>query len=436
VTILIRFLFGRERGKFYGIVGMVWALAFTLGPLIGGAFTKGVTWRWCFYVNLPISGTSFTIIAFMLKLETTKTPLMAGIKAIDWVGTVALVGGLLMFLLGLVFGGTVYAWNSATVICLIIFGIVTLGIFIMIEWYMAKYPIIPVHIYANISNFAIFLVNLIHGICFTANIYFLPLYAQAVLGASPLISGVLLLPFAAALSVGSIGAGVYMKKTGRFLDCIRLGFVVLILGLGLNYDLPDSRYWPKVILYQIISGFGIGLLFQPPMIALQNSISPQHNAAATASFALVRNVASAIGVVIGSVAFSNRMDAQQASLSAALGPTTASLFSGSNAQANVLFINTLSALDQQIVVEAFWLSIRDIWLVTVCIAALGLFVCLLIKRKELGRQHVEVKTGLVGEEERRRLAMQERMAQRQTDPESGIKEKAEVPVSNGNAIVE
>ncbi|KAI0891107.1 major facilitator superfamily-domain-containing protein [Annulohypoxylon nitens] len=413
VSIVVGDLFSqRERGKYYGIVGLVWAVAFTLGPLIGGAFTKNVSWRWYFYVNLPISGTAFVVIALMLKLETPKTPILAGIKAIDWLGSLALIGGLLMFLLGLEFGGTVYPWDSATVICLIVFGVVTIIIFVAVERYFSQYPIVPVHLYSNLSNFAIIVVDLIHGIVLTTNTYFLPLYCQSVLGAEPLLSGVLLLPFAFFMSVGTVGTGIYLKKMGRYINCIRLGFAFLVLGVGLFYDLPDSKYWPKIILYQIIAGFGVGLDFQPPLIALQNNVPVQDNAAATASFGLVRNVASAIGVVLGSVAFANRMNAQESTLVNALGPSTANLFSGSNAQANVLLIRTLDATEQEVVIEAFWTSLREIWIVSVCFAAGGLLASFLIRHKDLNETHVEVKTGLEGEKERRRIAMQHRAGQR------------------------
>lgn len=145
----------------------------------------------------------------MLKLDTPKTPILAGIKAIDWVGSLALIGGLLMFLLGLDFGGTVHPWNSATVICLIVFGIVTLMIFVAVERYSARYLIVPVHLYSNVSNFAIFAVNLFHGIVLTCNTYFLLLYCQSVLGESPLLSGVLLLPFAISMSVATVSTGTY-----------------------------------------------------------------------------------------------------------------------------------------------------------------------------------------------------------------------------------
>jgi len=343
----------------------------------------------------------------LLKLETPKTPIIAGLKAVDWIGSLTLVGGTLMFLLGLEFGGTVYPWSSPTVICLIVFGVFTVGVFWLVERNVAKYPIVPVHLYGTVSNSAILAINLLHGIVFCANIYFLPLYCQAVLGSSPLLSGVLLLPFAVAMSIGTVGTGFYLRKTGRYLDCIRLGFIILVLGAGLLYDLPPDKYWPKIILYQIVSGFGIGFNFQPPLIALQSNVPAQDNAAATSSFGLVRNVASAIGVVIGSVAFANKMNDQANTLTDALGgaPERARLFDGHNAQANVLLIAALeSPQEQDAVRRAYWVSLRSIWIIAIAFSVGALLACFLIRHKKLESKHVEVKTGLAGEEERRRIA--------------------------------
>ena len=119
----------RTRGVYFGIVGMVWALASAVGPVLGGVFTQLVSWRWCFYVNLPCDGAAFIILVIFLDIETPRTPIIAGLRAIDWMGSVAIVGGTVMFLLGLEFGGISFPWSSATTICLIVFGAMVIGIF-------------------------------------------------------------------------------------------------------------------------------------------------------------------------------------------------------------------------------------------------------------------------------------------------------------------
>lgn len=127
--------------------------------------------RWCFYINLPIDGIAFLIIFFYLDLETPKTPLVPGLKAIDWLGALFIVGGTLMLLFGLEYGGETYPWDSATVICLIVFGVVAALIFVLIEWKFAKYPIIPLRIFKYRSNIAALGVNFCHGFVFIAESY-------------------------------------------------------------------------------------------------------------------------------------------------------------------------------------------------------------------------------------------------------------------------
>ncbi|PKS07375.1 hypothetical protein jhhlp_005977 [Lomentospora prolificans] len=408
-TIVIADLYSpRERGKYYAMTGMVWATAAALGPVVGGAFTKNVSWRWCFYLNLPISGVAFVVIFFTLKLQAPKTSLTAGIKYIDWLGTLTLTGGIVMFLLGLQLGSSTYPWNSATVIGLIVGGASTLALFILVEWVAAPYPLVPMHLYANVSNFATILVNLFHSLAFTQVTYFLPLYFQAVLGSSSLASGVMLLPFVLSLSFASAAVAILFKVTGNYIWVIRLGFVVAVLGTGLFYNLPISKSWPRIIIYQIIAGAGLGAIFQAPLLALQSNVSPQENGAATASFSLMRNLASGIGVVIGSVAFANKMDAQRDNLAQKIGPALAAAFSGDRAQASLLLVNQLDESTRVIVQQAFFTAIRDVFIQMVSYAGAGLLVCLFIRDAKLNETHTEVKTGIEGKEQRRRIARENR----------------------------
>jgi hypothetical protein len=340
-------------------------------------------------------------------LQTPKTPVLAGIKAIDWAGSVAITGGTVMFLLGLQFGGVTYPWSSAVVIALIVAGFVALVLFLAVERFVARYPIVPPHLFSNVSNLAIILVDFFHGTAFTQAAFFLPLYFQAVLDIEPLLSGVLLLPFALSLSLTAAGAGIFLKRTGRYVGCIRLGFAFSVLGCGLLYNLPDSRAWAKIVLYQVILGVGLGANFQPPLVALQSNVPAQDNASATATFSLVRNVSSAIAVVIGSAAFANKMTSEQGMLSGELGDDApAAAFSGNNAQADVFLINTLNSSQQVVVRSAYLTAIQDVWIESVCFSAVGLISCLFIKNIKLDGAHVEVQTGLEGEDARKKIAFE------------------------------
>lgn len=392
----------RARGQYYGLVGGTWALASAIGPLLGGIFTEEVTWRWCFYINLPLDGVALLIIFFTLgDLHKAGTPIVAGLKAIDWLGALLIVGGTLMLLLGIQFGGESYPWNSAIVLCLIIFGVVTVALFFLVEWRVAPYPIIPMEIFRVRSNLACLTVCLLHGITFMGGAYYLPLYFQTCLGATPILSGVYTLATAIPLSLVSGLTGVFIKVTGNYMIPIIGGFSLMTLGYGLFIDLTATSSWAKIILYQIVAGLGVGPLFQAPLIALQSSVPKGDIAAATSTFQFVRNFATAISVVIGSVVFQNIITDREQILIDALGPQSAEHLGGFNAGAEVGFINALPAEQKTIARGVFGDAFHYMWIMYCVFSSVGLLTTFLITKQELSQKHHRVSTGLQFEEEKR-----------------------------------
>jgi MFS family permease len=141
----------------------MWALAGGVGPVLGGVLSELATWRWIFWINLPISGTAFMLLWLFLDVHNPRTQVMEGVKAIDWFGSLSMLGFTLMLLLGLDFGGTTFAWNSPTVICLIAFGCVMSIFFVYSEKRLANYPLMPLGLFSKRSNIASMLVASLHG---------------------------------------------------------------------------------------------------------------------------------------------------------------------------------------------------------------------------------------------------------------------------------
>ncbi|KAF2132901.1 hypothetical protein P153DRAFT_282938 [Dothidotthia symphoricarpi CBS 119687] len=402
VNITISDLFAiRDRGAYFGVIGGVWALASSLGPVVGGLFTQKVSWRWCFYINLPFDGLAFIIILLFLDVKTPKTPLRQGLLAVDWLGSLVMVSGVIMFLLGLEYGGISHPWDSAIVLCLLIFGVLTIALFFLVEWRLAPNPLMPLDLFSKKSNLAALATCFCHAFVFISGNYYIPLYFQAVLGATPILSGVYLLPQALALSFFSIFTGIFIRKTGQYLPLIWAGMFMMILGFGLFIDLGANSSWAKIIIYQIIVGIGVGPNFQAPLIALQSLVPKRDIATATATFGFMRNLGSSISVVVGSVIFQNEMKSKQPQLIASLGAQTASAFTGGSANANVGIIGTLPTNQKLIVREAYASSLSTMWILYTVFAALGFLVSLLIGKNVLDKQHEETKTGLEAEQSRR-----------------------------------
>lgn len=395
VNICVGDLFSmRKRGMYYAFFGMVWAVASAIGPVLGGVFTTKATWRWCFYVNLPISGVGFAVLLFVLKLHNPRTPVREGLVAIDWLGSLLIIGGTLMFLFGLEFGGVTYPWNSAPTICLIVFGLVTIGLFIAVEKWYAKYPVIPLRLFKFGKNISTFGICFVHGVVFISGSYYLPLYFQAVLASSSLLSGVYILPYVLSLSFMSVASGFFMKKTGKYLPAIIFGMVFMTLGYGLFIDLGAEAHWAKIIIYQIIAGIGVGPNFQSPLIALQTSVEPRDIAAVTSTFGFVRQLSTSISVVIGGVVFQNGMDKQYPTLLAQLGPELAGQLSGGSAGGNVGLVASLQGVQGEIARTAYWNSLRDMYIMYAVISGVGVLISPFISQRTLSREHHEHKTGL------------------------------------------
>ncbi|KAK3335925.1 major facilitator superfamily domain-containing protein [Cercophora scortea] len=396
VNICISDLFSmRRRGVYFGIMGMVWAVASALGPVLGGVFTSKVTWRWCFYVNLPISGLGMAVLAFVLKLHNPRTPIRQGLAAVDWLGSLTIVGGTLMVLLGLEFGGVTDPWDSPTVICLIVFGFVVSALFVVIEWKVAEFPVIPMRLFHVRSNIASLAVCACQGFVFISGSYYLPLYFQAVLGATPLLSGLYILPYVMALSFTSAATGVFIKKTGKYLPCIIFGMAVMTLGFGLFIDLEPRANWAKIIVFQIIAGVGVGPNFQSPLIALQTTVEQRDIASATATFGFIRQLFTSISVVIGGVVFQNGMQKQYPRLVSELGADIASLLSGRNAASNVGIVAQLPGEQGDIARATYFESLRTMYIMYVAFAGLGLVFSMFVGSRKLSKDHTEHKTGLV-----------------------------------------
>jgi EmrB/QacA subfamily drug resistance transporter len=397
VNIVISDIFSmRRRSLFLGLCEGVWCGAGAIGPILGGVLTDLANWRWCWWINLPCCGLAFVLILFYLDVHNPRTPLVAGVKAIDWAGSLSILALTLLLLLGLDFGGDTFPWSSPKVICLIVFGALCSLLFIYAEKRWAKYPLIPLCLFSERSNIASLLVTFFHAIAFIPAEYYFPLYLQSAKSASPLRSGILLVPLITMTATCGVLTGVFIHRFGRYRELIWIGTVFLTLGNGAYISLNANSGIAHIIGVQLLGGFGAGLQFEPPLVALQAFCAQDDVATATSTFSFIRSMALSISVILGGVVFQNSMDTRRSSLVAAgIPPNITALLTGKEAAAHVMIPSTLSdPVQREAAKQAFAWSMRNMWIMYTCFSFLGIVSGLFVKRRILSREHKETVTGL------------------------------------------
>ena len=397
VTITIADLFSvRKRALYMGLLGIMWAIAGSTGPLIGGSLTQLVNWRWCFWINLPVCSLAFVLLLLFLDVHNPRTKLREGVMAVDWFGTVSILAVTILLLLGLDFGGAIFPWSSPKVVCLIVFGTLMVGFFVFGEKRLAKFPLMPLSVFTKMSNNAIILVAFAHSMVSMGIEFYLPLYFQSVKQASPVKSGTFIVPMMATEAAVEIFSGILISRTGRYREITWVGVIFMTLGTGLYISFQIETSVARVIGFELIGGVGTALLFQVPGIAIQNTVSQSDTASAIATLGFIRSLATSLSIIVGGVVFQNSMDARQSSLAAAgISESVLKALSGDQAAANVDIVKYIQDATQRLVVlEAFAWSLRNMFIMYTCISAVAMFASVFISQRRLSTEHTETKTGI------------------------------------------
>jgi len=294
----------RERGRYQGYIQMIFVAASVAGPLLGGLFTDHASWRWIFYVNLPIGAVVLVLVAVALDVPARK-----GEARVDYLGAALLGGALTCLLLFTTWGGQEYAWNSAEIVGLAIGAVALFGAWV-VQQRRAAEPILPLRLFASpvftIVSAALFCATL----SLFAVIVFMPVFFQVVTGASATGSGLLLLPLLLASTASTLVAGRVMSATGRYKLFPVAGLALMAVGLLLlsQLDAGSSRATASLVL--IVFGLGFGMVSQILTVALQNAVERRDLGIATASANLVRSLGGSVGVAVFGAIFAGRLDRQ------------------------------------------------------------------------------------------------------------------------------
>ncbi|KAI4619079.1 hypothetical protein J4E83_006031 [Alternaria metachromatica] len=381
----------RERGTYMGAVfGMV-GLGAALGPFFGGLLVSYSTWRWAFYMALPIGGVAVVLLFAFLKVKYDKSQTWATkASSLDWLGNALFVSGCAPVLLAVSWAGGKYPWSSYQVLVPLLLGLATLGGFIVLEGNarLTPNPIMPLHLFGNSMSLIVFLLAFLHGIVTMWALYFLPVYFQGVLAVDAYKAGIYLLPTILALLPGAIGGGLLLSKFGRYKPILATSFALIVIGFGVFTLLDETSSAGAWVGFQVIESFGAGFGMGAMLPALLASLSDKDTAVATATWGFMRSFGVLWGVAIAGTTYTNRA-AQLARSGAISDKMVAAQFmtGGAYAAAEVDFLDTLSAQVRAQVISVQSTALQRSWQVAIAFGGVGFIAAALLKQVPLRREN-------------------------------------------------
>ncbi|MBL1104704.1 MFS transporter [Streptomyces sp. 5-8] len=365
----------RERGRYQGLFGAVFGATSVLGPLLGGVFTEHVSWRWVFYVNLPVGVVALAVIATALHL-----PRRTAHHVIDYLGTFLIAAVATCLVLVASLGGTTWPWDSAQVIGLAVLGVVLAVAFVAVERRAAE-PVLPLKLF-RIRTFTLAaVISFIVGFAMFGAMTYLPTFLQVVHGISPTLSGVHMLPMVVGLLLSSTVSGQIVSRTGRWKVFPVAGTAVTTLGLLLLHRLDEHSPTAEMSVYFFVFGLGLGLVMQVLVLIVQNAVSYEDLGVATSGATFFRSIGASFGVAIFGTVFASRLGVE---LTDALrgvrlppGVTAGAL------QADPRGIAALPPTLRPAALHAYATAITDVFLYAAPVALLGFLLAWFLKEDRL-----------------------------------------------------
>ncbi|KAL6709783.1 hypothetical protein ACN47E_001212 [Coniothyrium glycines] len=301
----------RQRPTYMGLVGGMYGIASVAGPLMGGAFTDHLTWRWCFYINLPFGAVTagFIIPFFSIKRREAKSDatFMQQLKKFDLEGTALFLPAIICLLLALQWGGSTYAWKSGRIIALLVLALLLISGFIAVQWWKQENATVPPRVFLNRNVWGCAWYGAMLGACFFVMVYYLPIWFQAIKGASATKSGIMNLPAILGLVIISMLAGVLVTYIGYYTPFMLLSSVLMAIGAGLLATLDVDSGHAKWIGYQFIFGAGVGFGMQQPLVAVQTALPTADIPIGTATMMFSQTLGGALFISVAQNVFTNQL---------------------------------------------------------------------------------------------------------------------------------
>ncbi|CAK7236773.1 hypothetical protein SBRCBS47491_009751 [Sporothrix bragantina] len=420
----------RERGNYMSLVLLVYFVGMALGPYVGGAIVQTTTWRWVFYINLPICGTSMVMILLFLKVKTgvknddgNGRTLAQKLGRIDYAGNLLLIASTVAVLYALTYGGTRLPWSSGQVIGPLVVGLLGLVLFMayeatgdegkgspdnrgaFIKKIAPREPVVPPRLFANRTSAVIFAVTFVNSALLYWMFFFLPVYLQAVLGSSPTRSGVQLLPAIVVAVPAAIIAVLLLARYGKYKPLHLFGFGLNTLGLGLLTLLGPGSSAAEWIIFQMVVAAGSGFVLNTLLPACQAPLEESDQAAATAAWSFMRSFGSVWGVAIPAAIFNNYFDRLAVRSPADGGisdPLVAAQLRNGKAyeSASAALINAFPEPVRTEVIGVYAESLKYVWRYAIILGGVTFFLALFEKQIKL-RTELETEYGLEDEKEKK-----------------------------------
>ncbi|WP_171112126.1 MULTISPECIES: MFS transporter [Streptomyces] len=297
----------RDRGRYQGLFGAVFGASSVLGPLLGGVFTEHLSWRWVFYINLPVGVVALVVIASVLRLPRAVTR-----HVIDYLGTFLIAAVATCLVLVASLGGTTWGWGSPQIVGLVVVAVVLAVVFVVVERRAAE-PVLPLKLFRTRTFALAAAISVIIGFAMFGAMTYLPTFLQVVQGVSPTMSGVHMLPMVLGLLLASTGSGQIVSRTGRWKVFPVVGTFVTTIGLLLLDELDEHSSDAVISGSFFVFGFGLGLVMQVLVLIVQNAVPYEDLGVATSGATFFRSIGAAFGVAVFGTVFAGRLGDQLAS---------------------------------------------------------------------------------------------------------------------------